>query len=316
MMSLKVLVIIPVSIAGRLIVSTIIDGLMQNSLFSVDVVKYDELYDTNIKQVVADSDYDLIIGYDFSPLKIKIDYSLCSKCASYFADNINSLTSGPEWEKYYQYLYRDDVFTFFWDREMMSQYDFKNLYYQPQFTNFDVYCDMGLEKEFDVMFAGRLDTDLRLNLFVNLMLKLPELNFAWYAIDRHYKDALKRTPHKGLIEKAYKGFIDNEKDMSVATNKSKVVVTMNSQGISSLNYRTVQTVACNTLVVSDKRAELDLYDGVLPFYENEDDLVNKIRYYLSHPVEYSHVTQKCWEIGRKNHHSKENVEFILNKVFS
>ena len=312
-MNLNALVIVPVSIAGRLIVSSITDGLKQNSLFRISIVSYDELYESDLKKVL-DKKYDFIIGYDFSPLKIKIDNGLDCKCLCYFADDICSKTSGPEWEKYYSFLGREDVYTFFWDREMISSYDFKNLYYLPQFVNFEVYTPMPVKPVFDVIFAGRLDTDIRLETFVNLMRDLPHLKFAWFAIERHYRDALSRTQYKSLIKEAWQGFIDNEADMAVATNKAKLGFTINAQGRSSLNYRTIQTIACKRLIISDVREEASLYEGNLPCWKDYEDLKYKICHYLTDEDDYKRVVEACYEIGRKNHHSKGCVEFMLSKA--
>ena len=55
---------------------------------------------------------------------------------------------------------------------------------------------------------------------------------------------------------------------------------MNSQGISSLNYRTFQAVACKKLLISDYREELALFEGNMPFYEDFSDLIFKIESYL------------------------------------
>ena len=73
---------------------------------------------------------------------------------------------------------------------------------------------------------------------------MPKLKVAWYAIDRHYKDALKRSQYPEIIDLCYMGFIDNEPDMARAINNTKIVFNMHSQGVSSLNYRAFQTVAC------------------------------------------------------------------------
>lgn len=312
MKELHVFVIQPVSIAGRLIVSSITDGIKQNYP-EIEITVFDELLNDDIGRFLSSS-YDIIIGYDFSPLKIKIDNSLEAKCICYFSDNIESKTSGPEWEKYFKYLYNDDVYTFFWDREMIKIYDFKNLYYLPHFVNFDIYKDCGIEPAFDVMFAGRLDTDLRLNFFITLRKLLPDLKFAWYAIERHYLDALNRTSDKELIKTAYQGFIDNEPDMARAVNNTKILYNINAQGLSSLNYRTIQAVACKRLMISDKRGELSLFEGNMPYYTDIDDLVEKIRFYLKDKKEYKRLTEACWMIGRKNHHSKENVNYIFDVV--
>ena len=315
MSSLNILLVQPISIAGRLIVSSINDGILQNPDLEANITVFDELFANNLDELLQKK-FNVIIGYDFSPLKIKIDNNLEAKCICYFADNIQSKTSGPEWEKYFKYLYREDVFTFFWDREMIKMYDFKNLYYLPQFVNFEIYRDLNITPKFHVMFAGRLDTDFRLNFYLELMKKLPELKFAWYAIEKHYRDALSRTEDKELIKNVYQGFIDNQKDMAVAINNSKILFTMNSQGISSLNFRTIESVACKRLIISDKRQELSLYNGYMPYWENVDDLADKIRFYLKNETEYETTVENCYKIGRKDHHTKENVAYMFDKALA
>ena len=62
----KVLIILPVSIGGRLTINSIIEGYRQNGC---DVIVFDELFDKNLKKVLKRK-FEQIIGYDFSPLKI------------------------------------------------------------------------------------------------------------------------------------------------------------------------------------------------------------------------------------------------------
>mgnify|MGYP003307208998 CR=1 FL=1 len=81
---MNILAIIPHSIAGRLIVSSFADGFIQNG-FEADY--FDELKQTNFE---VSKDYDYIIGYDFSPLKLKVDNNLKMPCICYFALNISS----------------------------------------------------------------------------------------------------------------------------------------------------------------------------------------------------------------------------------
>ena len=304
----KILAILPVSIGGRLTTSSIIDGFRQNSC---DVTVFDELFDKNLEQVL-EKDYSYIAGYDFSGLKIKIDNNLKIPSLNYFSDDIRSKTSGPEFEKYLPYLEDDDNYTFYWDKVLSAWETFKNIYYLPHFVNFDIYKDLGTEPEFDIMFAGRLDTDYRLSFFEELMHKLPNLKFAWYAIEKHYEDALKRAKNPELIEKCYKGFIDNEGDMARAINKTKIVFNMNSQGISSLNYRTFQTVACKRLMISDYRDELALFEGSMPFYEDLSDLIFKAESYLEDEYAYRMVVEDCYRIAKQSHNSKDCVRYMLH----
>ena len=303
----KILAILPLSIGGRLTTSSIIDGFRQNGC---EVKVFDELFDKNLNDYLNDS-YDFITGYDFSGLKIKIDNNLSCRSLNYFSDDIRSKASGPEWEKYLPYLENDDNYTFYWDKVLTEYENFKNINYLPHFVNFDIYKDMDVEPEFDVMFAGRLDTDYRLSFFEELITKLPDLKIAWYAIDRHYEDAKKRSKYPELITLCYQGFIDNEEDMAKAINNAKIVFNINSQGISSLNYRTFQTVACKRLMLSDFREELALFDGHLPFYEDFSDLIFKIESYLEDKDAYKRVVDECYNIAKISHNSKDCTRYML-----
>ena len=303
---MKILGILPISIGGRLTTSSILDGFRQ---LGHTVIVYDELKD----DYSLNDSYDLIVGYDFSPVKLKRDYNLSMKCVAYFSDEIRNRTSGPHWKELLEDLERDDVYTFYWDRELVKQENFKNLFYLPHFVNTEIYKNKDIPIESDVMFAGRLDTDYRLNMIVDLVENLG-VSFKWYAIERHYQDALKRVKNKQTIEKIYSGFIDNEQDMAKAINKTKIVINMNSQGVSSLNYRTMQTLACKRLLISDERKELDLFDNKIPIYKNSEDLKEKIMFYLHNEQEYSRVTEYCEKICREKYSSIEGVKYILEKI--
>lgn len=290
--------------------SSIIDGFLQNDC---NVILFDSLFDKNLKQVLRRK-FDYIAGYDYSGLKIKIDNNLEVPSINYFSDDLRSKTSGPEWEKYLPYLEEEDNYTFYWDRVLTSYETFKNINYLPHFVNFEIYKSENTEPEYDVMFAGRLDTDFRLSFFEELVTKLPHLNVAWFAIDRHYRDARERAQFPELIDLCYRGFIDNEKDMAKAINNSKIVFNMNSQGISSLNYRTFQTVACKRLMISDYREELALFEGHMPFYEDFSDLIFKIESYLEDKEAYKRVTEECYRIACRSHNSKDCVRYMLKSV--
>ena len=303
---MNILGILPISIGGRLTTSSILDGFRQ---LGHTVVVYDELKDN----YSLENNYDLIVGYDFSPVKLKRDYNLSMKCVAYFSDEIRNRTSGPYWKELLEDLDRDDVYTFYWDRELVKQENFKNLFYLPHFVNTEIYKNKDIPIETDVMFAGRLDTDYRLDMVTSLAEALG-VSFKWYAIEKHYQDALSRAKNKQLIEKIYSGFIDNEIDMADAINKSKIVINMNSQGVSSLNYRTMQTVACKRMLISDKRQELDLFDNKIPTYENKEVLKEKILFYLNNEQEYNRITEYCEMICREKYSSRQGVKYILDKI--
>ena len=312
---MNILGILPHSIGGRLTISSLFDGFVQNG-HSVGI--YDELKQNNFLEYIKNKHFDYIAGYDFSAIKLKADNKLDIPSINYFSDEIESKASGvgDEWNIYLPYLKNNDNYTFFWDRELSKKYDYKNFFYMPHFVNTEIYKPLNLKKEHDIMFAGRLDTDYRLNFFIELMQSFTNLNFAWFAIEKHYNDALSRTDEKELINKAYKGFIDNEQDMALELNKAKIVFNMNSQGISSLNYRTIQTIACKTLMISDFREEINMFKGDLPFYINIEDLKEKINYYIDNEKAYEYTINKCLDVVSKHLNSKICVENILKLILN
>lgn len=306
----NILVIFPESIGGRLTTNSLIEGYKQNGC---NVTVFDELFDTNLDEVLQGS-YDYISGYDFSGLRIKVNNNLELPSINYFSDDIRSNTSGKDWEKYLPYLDEAGNYTFYWDRQLTEYENFKHIYYLPHFVDFNIYKDLGTEPEFDIMFAGRLDSDYRLSFFEELVMRMPTLKVAWYAIDRHYRDARSRAQYPDILDLCYMGFIDNEEDMVKAINNSKIVFNMHSQGISSLNYRTFQTAACKRLMISDYRDELALFEGYMPFYEDMTDLIFKIENYIDDKEAYNTITENCYRIAKENHNSENSVRYILKQM--
>lgn len=304
----KILGIMPHSIGGRLTTSSILDGF---SLNDYEVIIFDELKNGDFSKYLMDK-YDYIVGYDFSPVKLKIDYNLKTPCITYFSDVIQEKTSGVGYIEYQKYLKNDDIFVFYWDRILAQN---EGYFYQAHFVNTAIYKNY-LKPKIDVLFMGRLDTDLRLNMYLELNKLLPDLKFRYCGIKRHFEDALSRCNEedKKILENTYFGFIDNEKDMAKVINEARIVYNINAQGVSSLNYRTIQTLACERLLISDVRQELDLFNGLIPTYSNTQDLAQKIRYYLENEQEYQHITKKSREIIELNHDSFKCVKNMLDKL--
>lgn len=313
---LNILVILPHSIGGRLTTSSISDGFVQNNC---NVTKFDELKQplSELKTLLKSSRFDFIVGYDFSALKIKYELNLQIKTINYFSDEIDKPTAGVGFKELRKYLNDESNFTFYWDKELFleEKKNFKNIFYQPHFVNTDIYKPIPTKIKYDVMFAGRLDTDYRLNFIVELA---KEYNFAWFAIEKHYIDALNRVNEedKKVIQNCYKEFIDNESDMAQAINSSKIVINMHSQGKSSFNYRTFQTMACAKLLLSEYRREAAELFGEkdLVFYKDLTDIKEKISHYLYNEVDYNEVIKNARARIESDFNSKKCVNNMLQIV--
>lgn len=318
---MRFLGILPHSIGGRLTTQSILDGIVQNG-YELDT--FDELKgdDKVLLELAESKKYDFLVGYDFSALKLKSAKNLQIKTINYFSDVIEDDHSGRDWQCFYSLLKDNDNYTFYWDEELYKRKknQIKNLFYQPHFVNTQVYKNYGIEPVYDISFAGRLDTDFRLNNVLNLMKVFKNKNFAWYAIERHLEDAKNRIESledRLLLEKNYRGFISTEKQMADELNKTKIVFNFNCQGESSLNYRTFQAMACEKLLISDDRLEAHTL-----FKENEsivihrsfEDLIEKINYYLNNHSEYNRIVKNSREAIETSHSSAIAVENMLKKL--
>lgn len=299
--------------------SSIADGFVQNGC---DVVKFDELTHTIEKflELTINSNFDYLVGYDFSALKLKIDNNIKIPVINYFSDEIDKPTAGEGFVEYKKHLNNPDSYTFYWDKVLFekNKKDIKNLFYMPHFVNTNLYKPMGIKPQFDVMFAGRLDTDYRLNFLMYLIKSLPNIKFAWYAIEKHYKDAISRLTKSEaqLLQKVYQNFIDNESDMATAINNSKIIINMHSQGVSSFNYRTFQTMACEKLVLSDYRTEAkELFtEWDLAFYKDKNDAKEKILHYLFNEVNYNEIIKNARARICLNHDAKTCVAKMIKLI--
>ncbi len=318
---MKILAILPASIGGRLTMQSIFDGFKLNGF---DVFVFDKLKDDEAKlqDICRFQKFDFIAGYDFAGLKIKVDNNLDIKAINYFSDVIEDNHSGNYWQDYYKYLNEPDNYTFYWDRELYLQKksEIKNFYYQPHFVNTEVYKNFNENPEFDIMFAGRIDTDFRLRTLLDLMRTFENKKFAWYAIEKHFIDAksrVKTSKELSLLEKNYKGFISTEIDMAKAINNAKVFFNFNAQGISSFNYRTFQVMACQRVLLSDDRIEAHLLfkpNEDIVIYKDLDDLKSKINLYLEDENLYKETAKAARNAVVKNHSSKICVKKMLEQI--
>lgn len=312
---LNILAILPKSIGGRLTTSSIIDGIVANGHC---VCVFDELNDskTMAVELLDSQNPDFIIGYDFCALAFCDEYNLNFRTLNYFSDVIEDSHSGPDWEKYYPELKKEKNYTFYWDKKLCEKKrkEIKNLFYLPHFVNTAIYKNLNLQTEYDILFAGRLDTDFRLKSFVELLKTNPALSCGWFAIKKHYDDALNRSSEdeKPLLSKVYKGFIDNEKDMAVAINKTKIVINFNQQGVSSLNYRTIQTMSCEKLILNDSREEGTKFFGKdFLTYNDVEDLSEKINFYLNNKDAYLKNTGSIKKIIDKDFSHRTGAKKML-----
>jgi len=112
----------------------------------------------------------------------------------------------------------------------------------------------------------------------------------------------KRVVHKSLIN---------------WINRSKIIVTSNNI-FHSMSMRYTETLACGGFLLADKPEGMDLLgfkDGVhFVIYNDMNDLVDKVKFYMSHDKKRRTIAKQGMKFVRKNHSCKVRVKEMTEHI--
>ena len=123
----KILAILPHSIAGRLIVSSMADGFSSLG-FKVDI--FDELFGSDFKSAFEKENYKYLTSYDFCAINLKRKNGIEAKTLNFFGDEIQDPHSGEGWNLFYDDLKDDSNLSYIWDKELFEKENF--VYFEIQ----------------------------------------------------------------------------------------------------------------------------------------------------------------------------------------
>lgn len=105
-------------------------------------------------------------------------------------------------------------------------------------------------------------------------------------------------------------------------NQSKIIITSNNMW-NSLSMRYTEVLGCCGFLLADKPEDLENFgyiDGKhLVIYEDVDDMVNKIKYYIKHESQRNKIAKEGYEFVLKNHTTdirvKQFTEIVEKELF-
>ena len=304
---LKVLITLPNSIAGALIMKGFRQGFKSNGCF---VMEKDlrELSVEDIKRFKPD----IIIGYDYGflfcdneelkdfILKNKDNYKLIH----YFADEPNSKYSCVNKPHLYEEFKKLNLLSFMWDKNFVK--DLPNCHYLPLAVNSKAYRlneDIENAPIYEISFVGRPLTEKRQKILAALIKKFGrKVNI--FSYEKHFLQSLDDMKEKQFLsdkeldiyKSAYKGFLTTESDLAKVYANSLVNINITLQGKSGLNYRVFEVLASRGFLLTDDKEDISrnfIVSKELETYKNIDDLLDKTAFYLKNPE----IAQKIATIG-------------------
>ena len=262
---------------------------------------------------------DFIFGYGAVPLiglrmkdrgvvnlfeELKLPY-----LSIYYDSPMHSIPFEAEYSAYYSRLH----YRFIWDRyysDEMQNLGFANVHYMPIGTNTRRYKKLDERAaelsgfQHDVSFVG--NWSVRREIVIR---KLMPFNPVIYGVNWDQKA-------RGDIKQLYRRKVDNVTELPFIYNYSKVNInTTMEQGISSLNMRIFDVIACEGFLITDYKKDLEeLFDieKEIVCYRHVDELPGLVGYYLEHEDERKTIARAARRRALREHSYKNRAEFILN----
>src|SRR5574344_86899 len=323
----RILVILPKSIAGGLIMESLASGF-EAIKCRVLVKAIDKVEESDLKYFRPD----VVLGYDVSFLndenckKKVLDYG-CENLVFYFADEPKSKFALGENKKLFKDFCDLKSHIFIWDRDFLHEFP-KNFngkcHFLPLAASPIRYAVEFVGYRYDISFVGRPLTEKRQKILCDLV-KVFGDKLSLFCYEKHFLQSLDEIREKNLLNSedfytysnCWKGFIKEENALAEIYNSSKININITEQGKSSLNYRVFEVLASGGFLLTDERADLGRYfeiSKMLETYKNSEDMLDKIDFYLQN----LNLAQRIAQLGRlecyENHNFVKKKKKILEKI--
>lgn len=146
---------------------------------------------------------------------------------------------------------------------------------------------------------------------------LKSLNSAGISValfgDRGWLDIGNKNIEYTFLKSIYKGPITRSVDLNNLYNNSSIVLNIHHRQIKNgANQRIFEASGSGAFQISDKQKLVeDIFCGAIEQYENANELIEKIQYYLLHKDEAKQKAQKAWTLAA-SHSYKKRIEKLLD----
>lgn len=298
----KLYITSPISIAGCLITHGFAQGFRKLGFYVVE---------KDVREVTVEDinefKPDYILGYDYGYL---VNEELAAgllnqnyKFIHYFADEPQSKFAYTKRPELYELLKNTESYIFNWDSEFLN--DFEGSWYLPLAADPGLYKTNFKGYEYGISFVGRPLTEKRQNIIAQIIKNFGYISLFCYK--DHFDRSVEEFKEKKLLndeeieryKASYKGFVKTEKELARIYNSSKININVTEQGINNINYRVFEVLASSGFLITDNMKDLYLlFDAgrELEIYKNNDELIDKINFYLQN----LNIAQAIARKGRKN----------------
>lgn len=120
------------------------------------------------------------------------------------------------------------------------------------------------------------------------------------------------NPEYEFLKSIYQGPISKPGDLNTLYNNSHIVLNIHHRQVKNgANQRIFEASGSEAFQISDKQELVEeIFSDAIESYENSQELVKKIQYYLTHADEAKQKAQKAWALV-KQHTYQKRIEKLL-----
>lgn len=175
------------------------------------------------------------------------------------------------------------------------------------------------EKDIDLLFVGVLYQN-RIEMLERLVKKFPNLNIQIYGKYTSIKKPLSFIKYYFMgMKKYFKNRYVSPKELNELYSRTKIALNIHhNQSKTGCNPRVFEILATNTFQVVDENPYIKenfVNKNLLASYSCEEELYEKIKYYLNNEEERIKIAQNGYNTIINNHTFIHRVQFILNFIF-
>ncbi|MBQ4122966.1 glycosyltransferase family 1 protein [bacterium] len=134
------------------------------------------------------------------------------------------------------------------------------------------------------------------------------------SVDDIYKNKFLSDKYIDLYRESYRGYIENQKELSYIYSHSKINIDLPSKSEKSINYRCLEILASGGFLLAPHNKTLVKYldDGQeIETFKSSDDLIDKIRFYIKNTNLALLITAKGKRNIVSNHSFHDRLKIIL-----
>lgn len=317
----KLFITSPVSIAGCLITRGLAEGFKKLGFFVVEK----DVRETTFEDIKKFNP-DYILGYCYGYLNNEeLTKDLIGNknytFIHYFADEPKSKFAYTQRPEMYDLLKTTDANIFIWDSEFLG--DFEVAHYLALAVDPKLYKTTFEGFEHSISFVGRPLTEKRQRILTQLIKRYGKISIFCYK--DHFERSIKEIKENGLLtdeeldcyKDSYKGFVKTEIELARIYNSTRININVTEQGINNINYRVFEVLASSGFLITDEMKDLYKLFEVgkdLEVYKNEEELFDKIDFYLKNQNLASAIASNGRKNVVNNHTFKDLAEKILKSI--